>query len=309
MKNAHHLRLDYDFTKKDIDEVFALARKLKSERKKGILHPLLPNKSLAMIFQKASTRTRVSFEVAMTELGGHALNLSPNDLQLSRGETIADTARVLSRYCHGIMARVFSHNDIEELSRNATIPVINGLCDLYHPCQALTDYFTIWEKRKTLKGLHLVFMGDGDNNVTNSLLLTGVRLGMSVTVICPPEYKTKQIILNAAKEEAKKTGATIVVTSDISAVKHADVIYTDVWVSMGREDAQARKKAFAPYQVNSAVLARAPKDVLIMHCLPAHRGEEITDEVIDGKNSIVFDQAENRLHIQKAILVKLLSKL
>jgi len=303
-----HLVYDLDLTVADIWRIFRTAKSLKALRKAGKPHELLKGKSLAMVFEKPSTRTRISFEVGMTQLGGHALFLGPNDLQLSRGETIADTARVLSRYVDAIMARVYKQETIDELARFAMVPVINGLSDRFHPCQALTDIFTVWEKRRSLNNLTMAFIGDGDNNVTNSLLLLSSRLGIDFTIACPKIYGTSPDILRMAAVEAKKTGSRIIVTTDpYEAVKHADVIHTDVWVSMGRTDAAKRKRVFSPYQVNRKLLSKAQKHALVMHCLPAHRGEEITDEVIDSPQSIVFDQAENRLHVQKALLVSLLS--
>jgi ornithine carbamoyltransferase len=269
----------------------------------GEAHPLLKDKSLAMIFQKPSTRTRVSFEVGMSQLGGHALYLGPDDLQLRRGETIADTAKVLSRYVDGIMARVFSHEDIIDLAKNSSIPVINGLSDMYHPCQGLTDMFTIWELFGTFRNLKVTFVGDGDNNVTNSLMLLCARLGVNFTVSSPSKYSVSKKVLSLAKDEAKYSGAKIKATNDVkAAVRNANVIYTDVWVSMGREDCEQRLKAFPPYQVNENLVKLADSDAIVMHCLPAHRGEELTDEVIDGPHSVVFDQAENRLHVQKALM-------
>jgi ornithine carbamoyltransferase len=271
-------------------------------------HEYLRGKSLTMIFEKPSTRTRVSFEVGMTQLGGHAIFLGPGDLQLSRGETIADTARVLSRYADAIMARVYAQETIEELAEHATVPVINGLSDRFHPCQALTDIFTIWEKRGSLNHLSMAFIGDGDNNVTNSLLLLSSRLGINFVIASPKDYAPSKEILRMAKSEAKKSGARLRATTDpYDAVKHADIIHTDVWVSMGKKDVGLRKRLLSPYQVNRKLLVKAPKRALVMHCLPAHRGEEITDDVIDGSQSIVFDQAENRLHVQKALLVFLLT--
>jgi len=359
------LTYDFDFSKEEIWEIFKLTRKLKGKPRSRTFGSLR-GRSLAMIFQKPSTRTRVSFEVAMTQLGGHALYLSPNDLQLSRGETIADTARTLSRYIDAIMARVFSHRDIIDLAKNATVPVINGLSDKFHPCQGLTDIYTIWEKlgfpKKFSDDFTIVFIGDGDNNVTNSLLLLCARLGINFRIASPKEYQTKNEIFEIAKNDIFKTGAKIkILNNPREAVKEADVIYTDVWVSMGRQDAEERKRILAPYQINQELLSEARKVAfgerssrpsearlrsgdpacspakggdharkqgltspkatfprfknfqghalalpMIMHCLPAHRGEEITDEVIDGPNSIVFDQAENRLHVQKAILYFLL---
>ncbi|MCL4360150.1 ornithine carbamoyltransferase [Patescibacteria group bacterium] len=306
-KHPQHLRHDLDLDIGTIRRIFRTAGEMKKKTYREAATKALRNKSLAMIFAKPSTRTRVSFEVGMTQLGGHALYLGPTDLQLSRGETIADTARVLSRYVDGIMARVFSQDDIEALAQNAAVPVINGLSDTYHPCQALTDIYTILEKRGTLKNLTICFIGDGDNNVANSLLLLSARLGIRMIVAAPKEYTTSKQILALARNIARGTGASLRLTTDPNeAVKQADVIYTDVWVSMGKSNAEARKKAFSPYQVNGKLLARAPSHALLMHCLPAHRGEEITDEAIDGPRSIVFDQAENRLHVQKAILLELL---
>jgi len=302
-----HLLTDQDLTEKEIWKLFELANELKRKQKAKLPHRLLEGKSLAMIFQKPSTRTRVSFEVAMAQLGGRALYLSSSDLQLSRGESIGDTARTLSRYVDGIMARVSNHQDIIDLAKNSTVPVINGLSDLFHPCQALTDLFTIWEKRGSLKDLTISFIGDGDNNVTNSLLLTSVRLGVNFKIGCPEKYKTQKNILDLAKSDILKNKVRVGIFSDPrKAVKDAEVIYTDVWVSMGREDVKERIEALSPFQVNQELLSFAKKNVMIMHCLPAHRGQEITDEVIDGPNSIVFDQAENRLHLQKAILTFLL---
>lgn len=295
-----------DFSAEEIWQLFEGARDLKEKQKNREPHRLLEGRTLAMIFQKPSTRTRVSFEVAMTQLGGHAIFLNTGDLQLARVETISDTAKVLSRYVDAIMARVFNHQDILDLAENATVPVINGLSDKFHPCQALTDIFTIWEKRdypEGFKGLKMVFIGDGDNNVTNSLLLLCARLGIDFKVVCPRKYQTKRGILDLAGEDIKKTQAKIeIVNNPKEAVKDADIIYTDTWVSMGREDKEERMKELTPYQVNQELVSLAKKDVMVMHCLPAHRGQELTDEVMDGPNSIVFEQAENRLHIQKSIL-------
>lgn len=304
---GRHFTYDLDFSSQEIWLIFETTKELKRRQRMGEPHPILQGKSLGMIFQKPSTRTRVSFEVGMTQLGGHALYLGPEDLQLRRGETIADTAKVLSRYVDGIMARVFSHNDIIDLSKNSSIPVINGLSDAYHPCQALTDLFTIWEKFGTLANLKVSFVGDGDNNVTNSLALLCARLGVDFMVGCPRSYTMSKQILALAKAEAKKTSAKIRVSVDPkAAVKNADVIYTDVWVSMGREDREKRLKTFPPYQVNERLVKLAKPEVIVMHCLPAHRGEELTDDVIDGPQSVVFDQAENRLHVQKALMALLM---
>ncbi|MBT9174075.1 MAG: Ornithine carbamoyltransferase [Syntrophomonadaceae bacterium] len=304
-----HFKMDQDFSYEEIWQVFRLARELKEKQKRKEPHQLLRGKSLAMIFQKPSTRTRVSFEVAMTQLGGHALYLSAPDLQLGRGETIADTAKVLSRYVDAIMARVFAHQDIVVLAQNSTVPVINGLSDEFHPCQALTDLFTIWEKYGSLKGLTLTFVGDGDNNVTNSLFLFCARLGVNFRVGCPKKYQTRPEILEMAKKDMKKNEVKIEILNDPKeAVKNADIIYTDTWVSMGRKDVKKREKDLSPYQVNKKLISLANENVKVMHCLPAHRNQEITDEVMDGPHSIIFDQAENRLHVQKALLVFLLTK-
>lgn len=292
---------------KDLMALLELSQSLKNRRTAAEVSEPLKGKSLAMIFEKPSTRTRVSFEVAMTDLGGHALNLSPADLQLGRGETIADTARVLSRYVHGIMYRAFKHSDMLELAGHATIPVINGLDDLEHPCQILADLLTIKEKKSELKGLKLAYVGDG-NNVCNSLLLGCAFLGMSMSAGCPEGYEPDADILAKAVSRGRVQGTKIEVVEDpMAAAKDADVIYTDIWVSMGAEkERRKRMKAFRDYQVNAELVALAKKECIVMHCLPAHRGTEITNEVLDGPRSVVFDQAENRLHAQKAILMTFL---
>jgi len=297
-----------DVSKTELESWFELALKLKKEQKAGKTHHLLAGKNLAMIFQKSSTRTRVSFEIAMRQLGGAGLYLSGNELQLGRGETIADTAKVLSRYVDGIMARVYGHKDILALADNATVPVINGLSDYSHPCQAVADYLTILEHKGRLQGLSLAYVGDG-NNVAHSLLFGGAKLGVSVAVICPKGYEPQAEVVKLAEEDARKTGARILVSDDVAAVKNADVIYTDVWASMGQEkEHEERVRVFKPFQVNSRLMGMTGKeDTLFIHCLPAHRGEEVTDEVVDSRNSVVFDEAENRLHAQKAILVSLMA--
>jgi ornithine carbamoyltransferase len=256
-----------------------------------------------MIFQKPSTRTRVSFEVGIYQLGGIGLFLSERDLQLGRGETIADTARVLSRLVDAIMARTHAHQDIVELARDATVPVINGLSDLLHPCQALADYFTLMEKKQTLRGRKIAYVGDG-NNMCHSLLYGANKVGMDIAVAPPRDYAPKAIIVKSAQRESQQAGTKMILTEDPGeAVAGADAVYTDVWASMGQEsEAEKRKGIFRPYQVNAALMARAKPDSVFMHCLPAHRGEEVSADVIDGPQSIVFDQAENRLHVQKAIL-------
>jgi ornithine carbamoyltransferase len=292
-----------DLTTKDIDKILKRSAELKKLLKQGKQHQTLKGRSLGMIFEKSSTRTRVSFEVGMFQLGGQALFLSPNDLQIGRGEPIADTARILSRYLDGIMIRTYAQKTIEELARFASIPVINGLTDLHHPCQALADLFTIREKKKKLKGLTLAYVGDG-NNVANSLIQACVKVGMHFAIASPPDYELDDAILEAAKIEGERTNARVLVTNDPSiAVRNADVVYTDVWASMGQEDSYAaRKEAFAGFAVTGELMSLAKPGAIFMHDLPAHRGEEVMDDVIEGPQSVVFDQAENRLHAQKAIL-------
>jgi len=258
-----------------------------------------------MIFEKPSTRTRVSFEVGMTQLGGHALYLSPKELQMGMGETIPDTAKVLSRFVDGIMYRAFDHKMMLELANNATVPVINGLDNIEHPCQIMADLLTIKEKKKDFKGLKLAYVGDG-NNVCNSLLLGAAIVGMNMGVGCPKGYEPNKEILEKAKKIAKSK--IEISENPFDAAENADIIYTDVWVSMGDEsEKEKREKIFLPYQINQKLIENAKKNCIVMHCLPAHRGMEITDEVVDGRNSVVFDQAENRLHAQKAVMVKLMS--
>jgi ornithine carbamoyltransferase len=294
--------------RKQVDALLRLAASLKAKQRRGISHCLLPGKTLGLLFQKPSTRTRVSFEAGMNQLGGHALVLPMGDIQLSRGETVADTARVLSRYLDGIVIRTYDHAIVEEWSREATMPVINGLTDHSHPCQALSDLLTIQEIKGRLKGLTIAYIGDG-NNVTNSLIEAAAKMGMRVTVGCPVGYQPDQHVIDRARLEGERTGASIEVMENPQvAVKEADVVYTDVWISMGREREHARRlKTLAPYQLNGRLLQRAKPDAIVMHCLPAHRGEEITAQVLDGPQSVIIDQAENRLHMQKAILVQLLS--
>lgn len=299
-----HLLSLADLSYTDIINLLDTASDLKEKRARGKTSSALKNKTLAMLFEKSSTRTRISFEVAMTELGGHAIFLNYKDIQLERGESIADTARVMSRYVNAIMARVYKHETLIELSENATVPVINGLSDLEHPCQLLADLLTIREYKGKFKGLNFSWIGDG-NNVCNSAILACALTGMKMTVACPQGYEPKSEIV----ESAKQLGGTINIIHDpMKAAKKADVLYTDVWVSMGDEDEyDQRLHDFKPYQINSKLLEQAKHDVMVLHCLPAHRGEEITADVVDGQNSAVFDQAENRLHVQKALLLKLLS--
>ncbi len=288
--------------------ILDVAAKLKRKQKKGEPHQYLKGKTLAMLFSKASTRTRTSFEVGFFQLGGHPIYLSDDASQIGRGEPVKDTARVLSRFVDGIMIRTFSHDSVIELAKYATIPVINGLTDLLHPCQALTDLFTIQEKMKVLKGRKMVYVGDG-NNMAHSLMYAAAKVGMNMVCACPKGYQPDPKVLAEAQEDARHTGCTISVEEDVmKAVKGADVLYTDTWASMGQEEEHdARKKIFAPYQINAELLAAARPEAIVMHCLPAYRGEEITDDVIEGPQSVVFDQAENRLHVQKAIMALLMS--
>jgi len=293
------------------EEIWALrekARALKSEYLAGGNKPILQGKSLGMIFQKPSLRTRVSFEMGMEHFGGHAIYISRNEIRLGERESVPDVARVLSRYVNGIMARVFAHADIITLAEYSRVPVINGLSDYNHPCQGLTDVFTVWEKRGELRGLKLAYVGDG-NNVCTSLLFATSKLGMHMTVASPKGYEPPADVMAQAQAFASRSGSRISFTYDPrEAVAGADVLYTDTWTSMGQEDTAAiRRQVFQPYQVNAQLVAAAASDVLVMHCLPAHRGEEITDDVMDGSHSIVFDQAENRLHAQKAVLAELLA--
>jgi ornithine carbamoyltransferase len=297
----------YDLTKAEIEAILQKATKIKEIFRKGKSFQPLAGKTLAMIFEKPSTRTRVSFEVGMFQLGGHALSLNPQETQLGRGEAIADTARVLSRYVDGIMIRTFAQERVEEMARFATIPVINGLSDLLHPCQILSDIFTMTEKLgHQYGGLKVAYVGDG-NNVANSWINGALRLGFDLWLACPPGYEPNSEILSRAQTEGS---SKIILTQDPKvAVEGAHVINTDVWTSMGQEGERGkRQKAFQGYQVNADLICRAQKEVLVMHCLPAHRGEEITDEVMDGPHSVVFEQAENRLHVQKAILTLLMGK-
>lgn len=297
-----------DLSLEDIEKLFALTEKLKKELKAGIPHPLLRGKTLGMIFSKSSTRTRVSFEVGMYQLGGYAIFLSSNDIQLGRGETIHDTAKVLSHYVDGIMIRTFKHSDVLDLAKYGTIPVINGLTDLMHPCQILSDLFTIYEKKGKLKGLKLAYIGDG-NNVANSLLQGCAITGMDISVASPRGYECDGTITEQARHAAKKSGSKVLLTEDPEeAIRDADVVYTDTWISMGQEaEKELRLKVFTPYQVNKKLFSLAKEDAMFLHCLPAYRGYEVTEDVIDGPNSNVFEEAENRLHMQKAIMVALMA--
>ena len=294
----------HDLSVDEVQEILALAKELKAKQKAGVPHEILKGKTLGMIFEKSSTRTRVSFETGMYQLGGQALFLSNRDLQLGRGEPIRDTARVLSRYLDGIMIRTYGHDRVEELAKWADIPVINALTDLLHPCQVLTDLLTIEEyKGKNLKGLKMAYVGDG-NNMTNSFLYGCAKVGMTFVAATPEDYRPDETVVKNAFEDAKETGAELsLVTDPKEAVKDADIVVTDTWASMGQEaEHEARKKIFAPYQVNKELLKGADKRVIVMHCLPAYRGEEITEEVLEANADVIFDEAENRLHTQKAIM-------
>ena len=297
-----HLLKLADLSTEEIFGILNLADQLKYERKNGIPHPHLAGKKLGMIFTKSSTRTRVSFEVGMTELGGTALFLSDRDIQLGRGEPIKDTVRVLSRYLDAIMIRTFAQQDVEDLAKYGSIPIINGLTDYCHPCQVLADLMTIREYKGSLKGLKLCFVGDG-NNMANSLIVGGIKTGMEVSIACPDTYRPDVDIMKWAAENGKFT-----VTSDLKkAAEGADVLYTDVWASMGQEgEKSVREKVFKKYCVDADLLSVAKSDAMVLHCLPAHRGEEITDEVFESHADEIFDEAENRLHAQKAVLCKLL---
>ena len=303
-----HLISLNDPTSEEIIDLLDLADRLKADLKADQARPILTGKTLGMIFAKSSTRTRVSFEVGMVQLGGHALFLSSNDIQLGRGESIEDTAKVMSRYIDGIMIRTFAHQDVLDLAHYGSIPIINGLTDLMHPCQVLADLQTIREHKGRLKGLKMAYLGDG-NNMANSLLHGAAKVGMDIAVATPAGYACDQGCVDEAKATAARTGSKILITQDPRlAVQDADVIYTDTWVSMGQESEKATKIAlFSDYQVNSELMKLARPDAIFMHCLPAYRGYEVTEDVIDGPQSVIFDEAENRLHAQKAVLVRLLA--
>ena len=295
-----HLLKLMDLSEKEIIEILNLADQLKYEKKNGIEHHILKGKTLGLIFEKSSTRTRVSFEVGMYDLGGNALFLSSRDLQIGRGEPVQDTARVLSRYLDGIMIRTYAQQEVEDLAKYGSIPIINGLTDYCHPCQVLADLMTIREHKGLLKGKKLCYIGDG-NNMTNSLIVGGIKMGMEVSVACPKGYEPDADLMKWAEEN----GTFTCTESVFEAAKDADVLYTDVWASMGQEaEAEERKKIFAGYQINSEVMAVAAPGAMVMHCLPAHRGEEISEDVLEAHADEIFDEAENRLHAQKAVLVK-----
>ncbi|MCK9425681.1 MAG: ornithine carbamoyltransferase [Ignavibacteriaceae bacterium] len=293
----HELNLE------EVWQIFELSKSLKEKRLSGEPHRLLEGKKLGMIFSKPSTRTRVSFEVGIFELGGTGLYFNQNDLQLNKSENVSDTAKVLSRYLDGIMIRTFDHQDVVDLATYGSIPIINGLTDLHHPCQVLADLFTILEKKRTLQGLKLAYIGDG-NNMAHSLLHGCAKVGMNISIASPSGYMPLDSVIAESKKDAKYMGSTIEILYDpIAAVKDADIVYTDVWASMGQEkEAQERKSKFMKYQINPELVKHAKDDYLFMHCLPAHRGDEVVNEVIDSANSVVFDEAENRLHVQKAVM-------
>lgn len=299
-----HLLKMLDLSTEEILDILDTADQLKYELKNGIPHPILKGKTLGMIFQKASTRTRVSFETGMYQLGGHPLFLSSKDLQIGRGEPVQDTARVLSRYLNGIMIRTFEQSEVENLAKYGSIPIINGLTDFCHPCQVLADLMTIREFKGSFDGLKMCYIGDG-NNMANSLIVGGLKVGMSVSIACPNDYQPDQQVLNFTKDFDDKFSMT---DNPLEACKNADIVLTDVWASMGQEsEAEKRKVAFKGYQINDEVMALTNQDCLVMHCLPAHRGEEITAEVFEAHAKEIFEEAENRLHAQKAVMVKLMA--
>ena len=302
LKGKNFLSVD-DLSQEELGEVLKTSEEAKRKYKSGEAWQPLMGKSLALVFQKPSNRTRMSFEIGMWQLGGKAIYVSPQEIELGKRESIADVARVLSRYVDGIVARTYAHADIEGLGSYASVPVINGLSDYEHPCQCLGDLLTVLEKKGKLEGLKLAYLGDG-NNVAHSLIFGAAKTGLNISLATPPGYEPSPEIVKKAKDEAAKTGSSIQLTQDpMEAASGADVLYTDVWASMGQEEEHAhRVKVMQPYQLNGKLLSKAKNNVSVMHCLPAHRGEEITEEVIEGPHSVVFDQAENRLHAQKALL-------
>ena len=299
-----HLLKMLDLSKEEILDILNLADQLKYENKNGIEHHILKGKTLGMIFQKSSTRTRVSFETGMYQLGGQALFLSNRDLQIGRGEPVQDTARVLSRYLDGIMIRTFEQKEVEDLAEYGSIPIINGLTDFCHPCQVLADLMTIREFKGRFEGLKMCYIGDG-NNMANSLIVGGLKVGMEVSIACPEDYQPAKEVLDFAKEYGNKFSMT---DKPIEAAKGADVLFTDVWTSMGEEaETEKRKIAFAGYQINDEIMAAANADAMVQHCLPAHREEEITEKVFEAHANEIFEEAENRLHAQKAVMVKVMA--
>lgn len=308
MNKKHLLKLN-DYSKQEIVEILELAEQLKYETRHGIPHDRLRGKTLGMIFQKSSTRTRVSFEVGMYQLGGHALFLSSKDIQMGRGEPIKDTARVLSRYVDGIMIRTYSQKEVEELAYYSSVPVINGLTDDEHPCQVLADLLTIKEFKRKFEGLKVAFIGDG-NNMANSLMVGCLKLGMDIAIATPKGFEPQAHIIDEVREiEKESKGKLYLVNSPKEAAAGADVVITDVWVSMGQEEeVKRRKEAFEGFQINRELMSLTNKDSLVLHCLPAHRGEEITEEILEEHEKEIFEEAENRLHVQKAVMVKLMAK-
>lgn len=302
-----HLLSLNDLSTDEIHDLLKLSEKLKRQTKEGVQHHLLKGKTLGMIFTKSSTRTRVSFEVGMYQLGGYSLFLSSNDIQLGRGESIFDTANVLSRYIDGIMIRTFQQSDVEDLAKYGSIPVINGLTDEMHPCQILADLLTVYEHKGKLEGLKLAYIGDG-NNVAHSLLHGCAKTGMDIAIASPKGYECDSRYVDEAKEAAKSSGSKVVLTQDpVEAIANADVVYADTWISMGQEDQKEEKlNIFMPYQINSQLFSKAKEDAIFLHCLPAYRGYEVTEDVIDGAQSVIFDEAENRLHAQKAVMATLM---
>lgn len=307
LKGRDMIELD-EYSTEEIQFLLDSAIEIKRKQKNGEVYQPLKGKTIGLIFEKSSTRTRISFETGMFQLGGHALFLSKNDIQLGRGEPISDMAQVMSRYLDGLMIRTFGHDNVVNLAKYASIPVINGLSDMAHPCQVLADLQTVLEHKGKLKGLKMAFIGDG-NNMAHSLLIGGAKMGMHVALASPKGYEADAGIVKLSEDIAAQTGGSITITQDpIEAAKDADVIYTDVWASMGFEEEQAQREvAFADYQVNEELVKAAKPDYLFLHCLPAHRGEEVSEGVIDGVNSVIFDQAENRLHAQKALMVALMA--
>ena len=305
--SLNHFISIHDITTDEFHHLLDLGLKLKEEKKKGIPHPILKGKTLAMIFTKSSTRTRVSFETGMYQLGGFPMFLSSNDIQLGRGESIYDTANVLSRFVDGIMIRTYAHQDVLDLAKYGSIPIINGLTDLLHPCQVMADLMTVYEHKGKLEGLKLAYIGDG-NNMAHSLLYGCAKAGMDISVATPLGYEPDAEIVENAKADAKETGSNVVITYDPKeAIKEADVVCTDTWVSMGQEAEKAERiKTFADYQVNEKLYSNSKEDSIFIHCLPAYRGYEVTEGIIDGPHSVIFDEAENRLHAQKAVLAAVL---
>jgi ornithine carbamoyltransferase len=299
----NHLLSLNDLSVLDFENILDMSKKLKTDLNQGKPHPILKGKTLGMIFTKSSTRTRVSFEVGMYQLGGYPLFLSNQDIQLGRGETIHDTAKVLSRYLDGIMIRTFNQSDVQDLAKYGSIPIINGLTDLMHPCQILADLFTIYEVKGNLKGLKLAYLGDG-NNVANSLLHGCTKVGMHISIATPQGYECDSKIIKESLDTSKISGSQVQLTDNASiAIEGADIVYTDTWTSMGHEsDKEKRTQIFKDYQVNSKLFSLAKKDAMFLHCLPAYREYEVTSEIIDGSNSYIFDEAENRLHVQKAVM-------